>query len=199
VWASSSSVYGNAATLPTLEDTRPRPDLSVYGVSKLSCEHLADAYAESFELDQIAIRYFTVYGPRQRPDMAFTKLVRALADETPFPVFGTGDQSRDVTYAADAVEATIAAMEKAPAGSVYNVGGGSATTPNNVIALRERLAGRALRLRSESPVTGDVRATSADITRACTGLGWGPRTALEDGLAAQLEWALQAPMRPSAA
>src|SRR5262245_24569360 len=115
VWASSSSIYGNAEQRPTREDARPRP-ISPYGVTKLSCEHLADTYGRSFGLEQIAIRYFTVYGPRQRPDMAFTELVRALAGGAPFPVFGTGEQARDVTYVADAVSATIAAMEKAPAG-----------------------------------------------------------------------------------
>jgi UDP-glucuronate 4-epimerase len=192
VWASSSSVYGNAETRPTREDARPRP-ISPYGVTKLTCEHLADAYVESFGLDQISVRYFTVYGPRQRPDMAFTRIVRALADETPFSVFGTGEQSRDVTYVADAVAATIAAMEEAPTGAVYNVGSGigsgNETSLNEVIALCERLSGRTLDRRSEPAAAGDVRVTSADITRARTELGWSPRTALEDGLAAQLAWA----------
>lgn len=188
VWASSSSVYGNAETHPTREEARPRP-ISPYGITKLTCEHLADAYAESFGLEQIVVRYFTVYGPRQRPDMAFTKIVRALADGTPFPVFGTGEQSRDVTYVADAVAATIAAMEKAPPGAVYNVGGGSETTLNGVIALCERLAARTLDRRSEPAAAGDVRATCADITRARRELGWSPRTWLEDGLGAQLAWA----------
>jgi UDP-glucuronate 4-epimerase len=185
VWASSSSVYGNAETRPTREDARPCP-ISPYGVTKLSCEYLADAYVDSFGLDQVAVRYFTVYGPRQRPDMAFSKIVRALAEGTPFSVFGSGEQARDVTYVADAVEATIAAMEKAPPGAVYNVGGGSETTLNRVIALCERLAGRRLDRRSELAAAGDVHATSADITRARTELGWRPRAALEDGLGAQL-------------
>ena len=188
VWASSSSVYGNAETRPTREDARPEP-ISPYGVTKLTCEHLAEAYAESFGLEQVAVRYFTVYGPRQRPDMAFTKIARALADRTAFRVFGTGEQARDVTYVADAVAATIAAMEKAPGRAVYNVGGGCETTLNGVIALCERLAGRTLDRRPEPAAAGDVRATSADITRACRELGWSPRTALEDGLGAQLAWA----------
>jgi nucleoside-diphosphate-sugar epimerase len=157
-------------------------------VTKLSCEQLANAYSESVGLDHVAMRYFTVYGPRQRPDMAFTKIVRALAEETPFPVFGTGEQSRDVTYVVDAVAATLAAMEKAPSGTAYNVGGGSETTLNDAIAVCERLAGRALNRRSAEAAAGDVRATSADITSARNDLGWGPRTALEDGLRAQLRW-----------
>lgn len=188
VWASSSSVYGNAKERPTREDARPRP-VSPYGVTKVSCEHLANAYSESLGLEQIALRYFTVYGPRQRPDMAFRKIATALAHGLPFSVFGTGEQARDVTYVSDAVSATIAAMENAPSGAVYNVGGGTETTLNDVIALCERLAGRTLDRRSEQVAAGDVRATSADITCACAQLGWRPRTALEDGLRALLVWA----------
>lgn len=188
VWASSSSVYGNAEAHPTREDARPRP-ISPYGVTKLTCEHLADAYAQSFGLDHVALRYFTVYGPRQRPDMAFTKIAQALARGTPFSVFGTGEQARDVTYVADAVSATIAAMERAPGGAVYNVGGGTETTLNAVIELCERLAGRALRRHSQPAAPGDVRSTSADTSRARTELGWRPRTALGDGLSAHLAWA----------
>jgi nucleoside-diphosphate-sugar epimerase len=188
VWASSSSVYGDAETHPTPEEARPRP-ISPYGVTKLTCEHLADSYARSFGLDHVALRYFTVYGPRQRPDMAFTKIATALADEASFRVFGTGEQARDVTYVSDAVSATIAAMERAPAGAVYNIGGGTETTLNGVIALCERLAGRTLERRWQPAAPGDVRATSADISRACTELGWTPRTTLEGGLGAQLAWA----------
>jgi UDP-glucuronate 4-epimerase len=188
LWASSSSVYGNAEAYPTPEDTRPRP-ISPYGVTKLACEHLAGAYAESFGLDHVALRYFTVYGPRQRPDMAFTKIVRALVDRTPFSVFGSGDQSRDVTYVGDAIAATLAAMELAPTGAVYNVGGGTETTLNRVISICEQISGRRLDRKSEAPAAGDVRRTSADTTRARTELEWSPQTPLEYGLRAQLEWA----------
>src|SRR5262249_48785200 len=163
-------VYGNAEERPTREDAHPRP-VSPYGVTKLSCEHLANAYSESLGLEQIALRYFTVYGPRQRPDMAFRKIATALAHRLPFSLFGTGEQAREVPYVSDAVSATIPAMENAPSGAVYNVGGGTETTLNDVIAVCERLAGRTRDRRSEEVAVGEVRATSADITRAGTELG----------------------------
>ncbi len=187
-WSSTSSVYGNAEAYPTPEETPPRP-ISPYGVTKLSCEFLARAYSESFGLDQVALRYFTVYGPRQRPDMAFTRIARALAEGTPFRVFGTGEQSRDVTYVGDAVEATILALEHGASGSVYNVGGGSETSLNEVIEICERLSGRTLDRREEAVAKGDVRRTSADTTRARTDLGWEPTTPIEEGLRRHLEWA----------
>ena len=185
VWASSSSVYGNAEAYPTAEQTRPRP-ISPYGVTKLSCEHLAAAYVESFGLDHVALRYFTVYGPRQRPDMAFSRIGQALAERTVFPVYGTGDQTRDVTFVADAVSATLAAMELAPRGSVYNIGGGSETSLNEVISVAERLTGSRLSVRREPAASGDVRRTAADISRAKAELEWRPKTPLEEGLRAQL-------------
>jgi nucleoside-diphosphate-sugar epimerase len=188
VWASSSSVYGNAESYPTPEDTRPRP-VSPYGVTKLCCEQLAGAYAESRGLDHVALRYFTVYGPRQRPDMAFTRIVRALAGGATFTVFGTGEQSRDVTYVDDAVTATIAAMERGSSGAVYNVGGGSETSLRDAIAVAERLSGRTLDARYDEVAAGDVRRTSADTTRARRELDWEPRVSIEEGLAAQLAWA----------
>jgi len=127
VFASSSSIYGEAERYPTPEDTVPAP-LSPYGVTKLACEHLARAYAKGFGLDAVVLRYFTVYGPRQRPDMLFARVVNALASGGAFEIYGGGDQSRSFTYVGDAVDATIAAMDAAPAGAVYNVGGGEAAT-----------------------------------------------------------------------
>jgi UDP-glucuronate 4-epimerase len=184
-WASSSSVYGNAESYPTREDVRPSP-ISPYGVTKLSCESLAAAYGATRGLDAVALRYFTVYGPRQRPDMAFSRIVRALAEGGTFHVFGTGEQTRDVTYVGDAVSATLAAMDRAPAGATYNVGGGSETTLMDVIRLSERLSGRRLELRYEESAIGDVRRTAADTSAARADLGWEPRVSLEDGLRAQL-------------
>jgi UDP-glucuronate 4-epimerase len=163
----------------------PRP-VSPYGVTKIDCESLARTYAECFGLEAIVLRYFTVYGPRQRPDMAFARIISALLGETPFPVYGTGDQSRDFTYVGDAAEATVAAMEEGHAGTTYNVGGGSETTLRDVIALVERLAGRRLAVHYEPAAVGDVRRTAADTTRIRSELGWRPRTSLADGLAAQI-------------
>ena len=185
VFASSSSVYGDAEGYPTREDATPRP-ISPYGVTKLSCEHLAHSYAHSFGLDAVSLRYFTVYGPRQRPDMAFARVVAALADSLPFRVYGSGEQSRDFTYVADAVSATLLAMERGRRGAVYNVGGGSEASLRDVIALCERLAGRRLDVRYEAAAAGDVRRTAADTTRIRSELAWRPRTSLEAGLAAQL-------------
>ncbi len=188
VLASSSSVYGDAERYPTHEDTPTRP-ISPYGVTKLGCEHLARAYASSRALDAVVLRYFTVYGPAQRPDMAFTRFIRALVAGEPFPVYGSGDQSRDVTYVDDAVAATVQAMERAPAGAVYNVGGGTEASLLDVIAVVEELAGRRLDVRHEPAVAGDVRRTAADTTCIRTALAWAPVTTLEDGLSAQLAWA----------
>jgi len=188
VWASSSSVYGNAEAHPTREDMPPRP-VSPYGVTKLCCEHLAGAYAESRGLDAVALRYFTVYGPRQRPDMAFTRIVNALAQGRRFTVFGTGRQSRDVTYVDDAVAATLAAFERGASGAAYNVGGGNETSLLDAIAVCERLSGRTLELEFAEVATGDMRRTSADTSRAARDLGWTPLTTLEEGLAQQLRWA----------
>jgi UDP-glucuronate 4-epimerase len=185
VFASTSSVYGNAESYPTHEEMLPRP-VSPYGVTKLACESLARTYAECFGLEAIVLRYFTVYGPRQRPDMAFARIISALLGETPFPVYGTGDQSRDFTYVGDAAEATVAVMEEGHAGTTYNVGGGSETTLREVIALVERLAGTPLAVRYEPAAAGDVRRTAADTTRIRSELGWRPQTSLADGLEEQL-------------
>jgi nucleoside-diphosphate-sugar epimerase len=188
VFASSSSIYGEAETYPTREDTSPQP-ISPYGITKLACEHLARAYAQGFGLDVVALRYFTVYGPRQRPDMALERIVEALAACTPFELYGDGSQSRSFTYVADAVAATIAAMERAPAGAVYNVGGGEEATMREAIATLERIAGRQLDLRVGPPASGDVRRTSADVSRIGADLGWEPRFGLEEGLREQWSWA----------
>jgi nucleoside-diphosphate-sugar epimerase len=187
VFASSSSVYGDAEAYPTPEDTPPRP-ISPYGITKLACEHLAHAYGRA-GLDAVTLRYFTVYGPRQRPDMAFTALVNALAEDRPFRLFGDGGAARSFTYVADAVAATIAAMERGARGATYNVGGGDEATMSEAIALAERISGRELHLERLPAQAGDVRRTRADVTRARDDLGWAPATALEDGLRAQWEWA----------
>jgi UDP-glucuronate 4-epimerase len=189
VFSSSSSVYGEAERYPTPEETPPRP-LSPYGITKLSCEHLAHAYARSFGLDTVVLRYFNAYGPRQRPDMAFAAVVEALAEGRPFALFGDGEQSRSFTYVGDVVRATVDAMEHAPAGALYNVGGGQEATLNEALALLERIAGRPLDVRREPAVPGDQRRTEADTARIRAELGWAPEVPLEQGLADQWEWAL---------
>jgi nucleoside-diphosphate-sugar epimerase len=186
VMSSTSSVYGNAEAYPTREDAIPRP-VSPYGVTKLACESLARTYAECFGLETVLLRYFTVYGPRQRPDMAFARIISALLGGSPFLVYGTGEQSRDFTYVEDAVAATLAAMEGGPAGIVYNVGGGSETTLNDAIALCEELAGKRLEVVHEAIARGDVRRTGADTSLVRAKLGWRPQTSLKDGLASQFE------------
>jgi nucleoside-diphosphate-sugar epimerase len=187
VFSSSSSVYGDAESYPTPETTEPRP-LSPYGITKLGCEHLARACTESFGLDVVVLRYFTVYGPRQRPDMFFARVVRALAGGGTFELYGSGEQSRSFTFVGDAVEATILAAD-APAGALYNVGGGEEATVLDAIALLERIAGRSLRVVRHAAAAGDVTRTKADVTRIRDELGWAPRTGLEDGLRAHWEWA----------
>jgi UDP-glucuronate 4-epimerase len=185
VFASSSSVYGDAETYPTGEDATPRP-MSPYGVTKLCCEHLADAYRCAAGLDYVAMRYFTVYGPRQRPDMAAERIAEALIGGGRFEVYGNGEQSRDVTYVDDAVAATLAAMDAAPAGAIYNVGGGSETTLRRMIDLACALTGCRLDVRWRPGAAGDVRRTAADTTTIREHLGWEPQVSLEEGLTAQL-------------
>ncbi len=186
VFASSSSIYGEAERYPTGEDVPPRP-VSPYGITKLACEHLARATAHSFGLDVVVLRYFNAYGPRQRPDMAFTRIAMCLAEERPFDLFGDGLQSRSFTYVGDVVRATIAAM--ADGRGTYNVGGGEEATLRETISILEELAGRPLEIRDHPSVPGDQRRTKADTTLIRSELGWVPTTSLGDGLAAQWAWA----------
>jgi len=186
VFASSSSVYGEAERYPTPEDTPPAP-VSPYGITKLTCEHLARAYVRSFGLDAVVLRYFNAFGPRQRPDMAFTKIARALATDQPFDLYGDGEQSRGWTYVDDVVDATMRAMERGS--GTYNVGGGVEASVREAIAILEGLADRSLEIRQHEPVPGDQRRTNADTTRIHSDLGWAPQVSLEDGLRAQWEWA----------
>ncbi|MFL5944397.1 MAG: NAD-dependent epimerase/dehydratase family protein [Gaiellaceae bacterium] len=188
VFASSSSVYGDAERYPTPEGAEPRP-LVPYGITKVGCEHLAYAYARSFGLDVVVLRYYTFYGPRQRPDMALARIVDALARDSSFELYGDGLQSRSFTYVADGVAATIAAMERAQAGTVYNVGGGREATMREAITLLEDIAGRKLDIVERPAAAGDMRRTAPDVTRIERDLGWRATTALDDGLRAQWEWA----------
>ena len=189
VFASSSSVYGDAERYPTPEDVTPQP-ISPYGITKLACEQLAHAIGRGRRLDAVVLRYFTVYGPRQRPDMAFARIVDALASGTSFELYGDGRQSRAFTFVGDAVRATVTAMERADRGTVYNVGGGSEATMREAIASLERVAGSELELVVRPRAEGDVRRTAPDTSRAERDLGWRAETALEDGLNRQWAWAV---------
>jgi UDP-glucuronate 4-epimerase len=186
VFSSSSSVYGAAERYPTPEDTPPAP-LSPYGITKVACEQLARAYEREFGLECVVLRYFNAFGPRQRPDMAFTRIVTALASGTGFDLYGDGDQSRGWTYVRDVVDATVLAM--AGGRGTYNVGGALEASMNETIALLEEISGRRLDVSRGPAVPGDQRRTSADTGRIRSELGWRPRVSLEEGLRAQWKWA----------
>ena len=188
VYASSSSVYGNGARGGSAETDRPQP-FSPYGVTKLAAEHLCRAYAENFSLPTVSLRYFTVYGPGQRPDMAFHRLIEAALHGTPFPLYGDGRQVRDFTYVDDVVAANLAAVSAdPPPGTVVNVAGGSATTMREVVELIGELVGRPVRIDAQPCQPGDVRVTAARTTLACQVLGWEPQTDLRTGVDRQVAW-----------
>jgi nucleoside-diphosphate-sugar epimerase len=188
VFASSSSVYGDAEAYPTSEDAAPRP-LSPYGITKLACEHLAHAYRREFALDHVVVRYFTIFGPRQRPDMALAKTIDCLVTGTPFELHGDGKQSRSFTYVDDAVEATLLAMERGSAGDVFNVGGGEEVSMLEAIETLEEVSGKTLELVRGPRREGDQSRTLADTSRIREDTGWSPKTPFEQGLAAQWQWA----------
>jgi UDP-glucuronate 4-epimerase len=190
VYASSSSVYGDARAYPLREDSALFP-VSPYGVSKLACEALATAYTQSRGLDAVGLRYFSVYGPRQRPDMAFSHVLGCLAENRPFDVLGSGRQTRDFTYVGDVVSATLAAMERAPSARLYNIGGGCEISLLDSLALCEEIAGRKVDLRHIPTAVGDARRTIADAGKARAELGWKPITSLERGLIAQVSAAAE--------
>ncbi|HET7475940.1 MAG TPA: GDP-mannose 4,6-dehydratase [Dermatophilaceae bacterium] len=186
VYASSSSIYGDAEAYPCPEQTPARPR-SPYGVTKRTCEKLADVY-RMHGLDTVGLRYFTVYGPRQRPDMAIRRICEAASGGPTFRLNGDGSYSRDFTYVADAVDATARAMTAPSPGRVLNVGGGHEATMTEVIDRIGALAGAPLDVVRDEVQRGDVRRTRSDTTRARTRLGWTARTALDQGLAAELDW-----------
>lgn len=187
VYASSSSIYGDAETLPTPETVIPRP-ISPYGVTKLAAEHLAWLYWRNYGVPVVGLRYFTVFGPRQRPDMAFHKFIRAILEGSEITIYGDGRQTRDFTFVQDAVEGTLAAAVSDAVGEVFNIGGGSRVSVREVIGMLETITGRAARVRYLAPCDGDVRDTSADIRRAVDSLSYAPRHTLADGLSAEVEW-----------
>jgi nucleoside-diphosphate-sugar epimerase len=197
VFASSSSIYGDAEVLPTPEDVQPRP-FSPYGVTKLAAEHLCSLYQGNYGLDTVALRYFSAYGPRQRPDMAFHRFCRAAVRGEPLTIFGDGEQTRDFTFVADVVAATkAAAVAPVARGQVYNVGGGSRVSVNEAIDLVTSFAGRRLEVSYVSLEKGDVRNTGADTSRARRELGFNPTTSVKAGLQAEFEWMLNQVRRPA--
>lgn len=188
VYASSSSVYGNAETYPTTEVLRPQP-LSPYGVTKLAAEHLCTLYAANFGVPTVSLRYFTVYGPGQRPDMAFTRFVKAAITGGAIEIYGDGEQVRDFTFVEDVVDANVrAASQGTPLGSVYNVAGGSNVSMNEVLDIIRRISGSRLDVRYVKSVAGDVRRTSGSVDRIREDLAWKPAISLEDGLARHFDW-----------
>jgi nucleoside-diphosphate-sugar epimerase len=187
VYASSSSVYGDLVAMPMREDALPQP-VSPYGVTKLAAEQLCYLYYTNHQVPTVSLRYFTVYGPRQRPDMGFHKFLRAAIRGEAMSLFGDGEQTRDFTYVHDAVSATIAAATKGVPGGVYNIGGGSRVSMNQVMEIIGRVAGRQLMITRDEAQKGDMRHTYADTTLARRDLGFAPRVGLEEGLAAEFQW-----------
>ena len=187
VYASSSSVYGDHVPLPMREDVRPQP-VSPYGVTKLAAEQLCYLYYVNHGVPAVSLRYFTVYGPRQRPDMGFYRFLRAVMRNDEVQRFGDGRQTRDFTFVADAVAATVAASTHGRPGAVYNIGGGSRVELLEVFQLLERITRRPLRVTRCDPQRGDMRDTYADTSRAREDLAFAPSVTLEQGLRAQYEW-----------
>ena len=191
VYASSSSVYGEAASLPMREEYLPAP-LSPYGVSKLAAEHLCLLYHRNFGVPAVALRFFTVYGPGQRPDMAFHRFIRAALAGESLTLYGSGEQTRDFTYVGDIVEANLAAAQAdGTAGRVYNLGGGSRVSVNEVLKRIGSLTGTRLTIRREAAQAGDPAHTYADTSRAAAEIGFMPRTALAEGLTAEIRYVEQ--------
>ncbi|MBW2020358.1 MAG: GDP-mannose 4,6-dehydratase [Deltaproteobacteria bacterium] len=187
VYASSSSVYGDTKDLPMNESSMPCP-VSPYGVSKLAAENLCCLYYKNFGIPTVSLRYFTVYGARQRPDMAFHRFFRWALEDKPLKVYGDGEQSRDFTHVDDIVEANWLAFEKAMPGEVFNIGGGSRVTLNEVIELMKELLGRELKVHYQGTQKGDVRHTLANMTKAGEKVGYKPKVSIRDGLKTEYEW-----------
>ena len=192
VFSSSSSIYGDAETFPTLESANPLPR-SPYGVSKLTGEYLGAAYSRNFGLEVVALRYFTVYGPGQRPDMAIHRLINCAITGHKFPKYGTGEQIRDFTFVNDVVSANILASTSSlpTLATAINIGGGNSTTLNFLISSIESIAGRPIHIDQGIVPLGDVIRTGADIKLAKELLGWHPRTDIQAGLKLQYEWQLK--------
>ena len=188
VYASTSSVYGNAETFPTPETVCPQP-VSPYGITKLAAERLGKLYHQNFGVPCVYLRYFTVYGPRQRPDMAFHKFFKWILQDQPISIYGDGQQTRDFTFISDAVAANLlAAIVPLAVGEVFNIGGGSRVVLAEVINIMEGIVGRPIKKNFVEKARGDARHTSADVSKAKTILGYQPQVSLTEGLRQEWEW-----------
>lgn len=188
VYASTSSVYGNAETMPTSETIPPQP-VSPYGITKLAAERMCWLYHQNFDVPVTALRYFTVYGPRQRPDMAFHKFFKAVLEDTAIPIYGDGQQTRDFTFVSDAIAANLSAASVPDAvGEIFNIGGGSRVVLMDVIATMEKIVGQPIKRIHQERAMGDARHTAADVSKAKQLLGYDPKTSLEEGLAQEWQW-----------
>jgi len=193
VYASSSSVYGDHVAIPMRENALPQP-VSPYGVTKLAAEQLCYLYHVNHGVPTSSLRYFTVYGPRQRPDMGFHRFITAAIAGEPIHLYGDGEQTRDFTYVRDAAMATAAAGDQGVPGRAYNIGGGSRVSINQVLDIIGHLAGRPLDVRREAAQKGDMRDTFADTTLARADLGFAPSVSLEEGIEAEFRWLSTAPV-----
>jgi UDP-glucose 4-epimerase len=193
VHASSSSVYGDRAPIPMREDALPQP-VSPYGVTKMAAEQLGYLYSVNYGVPVVAMRYFTVYGPRQRPDMAFHRFIRASLNDEAITLYGDGEQTRDFTFVSDAVAATVAAGVRGVSGRSYNIGGGARVSMNDVIRLIETIAGRPLKVHRQDAQKGDMRDTYADTSLARQDLDFQPAVSLEEGIRAEYRWLASTPV-----
>lgn len=189
VFASSSSVYGNVEGLPVKEDA-PKKPVSFYGASKLAAEQLVNMFKETYGLETVMLRYFTAYGPGQRPDMAIRKFTKAVLEDKPITIYGDGNQARDFTYIDDAIDGTVAAAELEEArGETFNIGNGEAVTINDVVKIIQKSVGKSgIKLEYVEERVGDVKATLADISKARAILGYNPKVRIEEGIKKFVEW-----------
>lgn len=188
VYASSSSVYGNAIQLPVTESSTPLP-VSPYGVTKLAAEHLCTLYHRNFGMPTVSLRYFTVYGPRQRPDMAFHRFCKSIVEQQPLHIYGDGQQTRDFTYISDVVEANVrAAMSDAAVGEVMNIAGGSRVSLYDVIQLLQEISSNHINVVFEEKQHGDARDTFGNTERAKQLIGYKPLVVLREGLAEEFAY-----------
>jgi nucleoside-diphosphate-sugar epimerase len=187
IFASSSSVYGSCPELP-MSETSPLHPFSPYGVTKLAAEHLCLLYHKNYGVPCVCLRFFTVYGPGQRPDMAFHKFFKAIAEDKEIPVYGEGSQTRDFTYIDDVIEANLASLEKGKTGEVYNIGGGNRKKLKDLFPVFEEICQKKIKIKKHEKQPGDVPHTFASIEKARKDLGFSPQTQLQEGLKEEWSW-----------